>query len=118
MAKNKAEPAVEVQSSVGGSPGNLPDGHFAQMLPAYRCHKVVRAAKITDVSPADEKGAVLLDLGELGFSLTAGKEFVAKHNPKAGGYLVVYQDGYRSYSPAEAFESGYTKIPDAGVIPG
>jgi hypothetical protein len=27
-----------------------------------------------------------------------------------GGYFVVYDDGYTSYSPAAAFESGYSRI--------
>ena len=27
-----------------------------------------------------------------------------------GGYYVVYEDGYKSFSPAGAFESGYTPL--------
>lgn len=37
-------------------------------------------------------------------------EYYKKHLPKAGGYWVLYQDGYESFSPAEAFEGGYTLI--------
>lgn len=33
-----------------------------------------------------------------------------KHKPHPGGYYVVYADGYKSYSPAKAFEDGYTRI--------
>ena len=33
-----------------------------------------------------------------------------RHKPKAGGYYVVYDDGYKSYSPAKAFEEGYVRI--------
>lgn len=36
--------------------------------------------------------------------------FMAKHKPEIGGYFVVYKDGYKSYSPAKAFEEGYTRI--------
>ena len=36
--------------------------------------------------------------------------YVTKHNPKQGGYYVVYADGYKSFSPAEPFEDGYTRI--------
>lgn len=36
------------------------------------------------------------------------EEYVRKHNPVAGGYYVVYEDGYKSWSPADAFEKGYT----------
>lgn len=39
-----------------------------------------------------------------------GLSYVRKHNPKVGGYWVQYEDGYESFSPAEAFESGYTLI--------
>jgi hypothetical protein len=43
-------------------------------------------------------------------ALEVDAEFLAKHNPVPGGYFVVYEDGYRSYSPAAAFEAGYTLI--------
>ncbi len=36
--------------------------------------------------------------------------YVEKHKPVAGGYYVVYGDGYKSFSPAAAFEEGYSKI--------
>ena len=29
----------------------------------------------------------------------------------AGGYYVVYEDGYKSFSPSKAFDEGYTLIP-------
>ncbi|MCX6845050.1 MAG: hypothetical protein NTU84_00535 [Verrucomicrobia bacterium] len=35
-------------------------------------------------------------------------DYVHKHKPEVGGYYVVYADGYKSYSPAKAFEEGYT----------
>lgn len=38
------------------------------------------------------------------------REYVEKHKPIVGGYYVIYEDGYKSFSPAEAFESGYTRI--------
>ena len=37
-------------------------------------------------------------------------EYVRKHNPQIGGYYVVYEDGYKSFSPAKAFEEGYSPI--------
>lgn len=36
--------------------------------------------------------------------------YVMKHSPQPGGYYVVYKDGYKSFSPAEAFEEGYSRI--------
>ncbi len=38
------------------------------------------------------------------------QQYLSKHQPCIGGYYVVYQDGYSSFSPAEAFESGYTRV--------
>ena len=38
------------------------------------------------------------------------EEWLDKHNPEVGGYYVVYEDGYKSFSPAKAFEEGYTLI--------
>ena len=35
--------------------------------------------------------------------------YMQKHQPEVGGYYVVYKDGYKSYSPAKAFEEGYTR---------
>ena len=35
---------------------------------------------------------------------------VSRYMPKPGDYFVVYDDGYESYSPAKAFEEGYTRI--------
>lgn len=91
-------------------------------LPAYKSHKVVRAVKIRHLTIPEEdiqkghveSGALLL-MPELpvqteGFII--GKEFVEKHKPRPGGYFVAYQDGYTSYSPAAAFESGYTPLRD------
>lgn len=36
--------------------------------------------------------------------------FLAKHKPEPGGYFVQYADGYKSFSPAQAFEEGYRRI--------
>ena len=43
-------------------------------------------------------------------SFTVSAEYLAKHKPVIGGYFVVYADGYESFSPAQAFEEGYTRI--------
>lgn len=37
-------------------------------------------------------------------------DYVTKHKPTVGGYFVQYADGYKSFSPAQAFEEGYTLI--------
>lgn len=40
-------------------------------------------------------------------------DYMERHNPEVGGYYVVYEDGFVSYSPAGPFEKGYTEIADA-----
>lgn len=98
----------------------------ATPMPAYRCHKEVWALKIIDVLPAPKPTIAELEriLNDEGTSDVAAilvveshfapiavtHDFVRKHEPKAGGYYVVYKDGYKSFSPADAFESGYTRV--------
>lgn len=84
-------------------------------LPKYRCHKEVWAMKIARIEPylaggTVPDGVMLVPEDKQYSSFVLTDEFVRRHNPQPGGYYVVYEDGYRSYSPAEAFEAGYTRI--------
>ena len=45
-----------------------------------------------------------------GADFTVPGEFIQKHKPVVGGYFVMYEDGYQSFSPAKAFEEGYTRL--------
>jgi hypothetical protein len=85
-------------------------------MPKYKSHKTVWALKISDVKGDGEgenretDGSAIL-VTEPGFApIKVDADYVSKHNPRAGGYYVVYEDGYKSWSPAEAFEAGYTRI--------
>lgn len=88
---------------------------MAQM-PLYRSHKEVRALKIKEVrdnrKPDQESDGSMIIVPEdkVYAPFRVDHDYVRKHQPQAGGYYVVYQDGYKSWSPAEAFESGYTRI--------
>lgn len=77
-------------------------------LPQYQCHKKVWALKIKAV----ERDAItMLHFENDGFApIQVSYDFDVKHNPQPGGYYVQYDDGYKSFSPADAFESGYTLI--------
>ena len=79
-------------------------------IPRYKAHKVVRAAKITALRPNGVEGAPDLVLGEIGGIVTMLPDWHAKHTPHVGGYFVLYEDGYESFSPAKAFEEGYTRF--------
>lgn len=88
----------------------------ATPLPLYRCHKEVWALKIKEVIWAPLPTIEGNDIGgfivpeEHGYApIAVSLDWRQKHNPAAGGYLVFYKDGYRSYSPPMAFEEGYSK---------
>ena len=85
-------------------------------MPKYSCHKVVWALKIKAI----EYGKPDTPLGASGATITPEEQgyapfevdvtYVRKHDPQVGGYYVIYKDGYKSFSPAEAFEDGYTPL--------
>lgn len=90
-------------------------------LPKYKCHKVVSAAKIGGFFPledGDPNGGVRLTFsdGEIP-PLVQSKEWREKHQPVEGGYLVAYADGYVSFSPARAFEEGYSLVTGSEDLP-
>jgi hypothetical protein len=79
-------------------------------MPKYECHKKVWALKIAGIV-GDQHGGVYFQPAEKGYDkVPLTPEYVAKHKPEVGGYYVVYEDGYKSFSPASAFESGYTPL--------
>lgn len=94
-------------------------------MPRYQCHKKVWALKIKEIVFNEPKKQELPNGGsisECGRSATitpeekgyapfnVNEDYIAKHNPKVGGYFVIYDDAYQSFSPADAFESGYSLI--------
>lgn len=99
----------------------MEDNQPVTEMPKYQSHKKVWALKIKgivfDKDLADETGretdgSATITPEENGYGpFKVDQAYVSKHNPKVGGYYVVYDDGYKSWSPAEAFEAGYTLIP-------
>jgi hypothetical protein len=87
----------------------------ATEMPRYKSHKTVWALKIKSVeadgsAPRGASGSCIIIPEEDGYApFRVDEEYCRKHNPRAGGYYVVYADGYKSFSPAQAFEEGYTK---------
>lgn len=80
---------------------------IASLMPQYQSHKKVWALKIKTILPM--AGAFIPEDSRYD-QVTLTPEYIEKHKPKEGGYYVVYEDGYKSFSPAEAFEEGYTLI--------
>jgi len=94
-------------------------------LPQWRCHKVVGAFKIGQITPDPHADGHYLVYAEqaVGPELPVGvpQEFFRARTTDnsrplrfpaeyIGGFLVQYNDGYLSWSPAKAFEEGYTRI--------
>lgn len=90
----------------------MTDSNVVMEMPRYKCHKEVWALKIKAIKPTPEYDGSLIMFPEdkrySAFKVSA--EYAEKHKPEVGGYYVVYKDGYKSYSPADAFEDGYTLI--------
>ena len=85
-------------------------------MPKYQSHKQVWALKIKSISPTEscencESDGTYTIVPEEGYApLKVDGAYYRKHNPVAGGYYVVYKGGYKSFSPADAFEEGYNLI--------
>lgn len=75
-----------------------------EALPQYQCHKKVHALQISYV------GVATLYVHGTFAPIEVGEKWISKYKPEAGGYYVLYDDGYTSFSPKEAFEDGYSLI--------
>lgn len=88
-----------------------------EMLRPFQSHKVVYAAKIVGITTTNEGAVFTLDPSWKNensevFTLPVDAAYLQKHKPTVGGWFVHYGDGYCSWSPAKAFEEGYTPIPE------
>lgn len=86
-------------------------------MPKYKCYKEVWALKIAKIvrdgegENRESDGSATITPEESQYApFKVDHDYMFKHKPEVGGYYVVYKDGYKSFSPAEAFESGYEKI--------
>jgi hypothetical protein len=98
-------------------PFNDSEPQDGREMPRYNCHKQVWALKIAKIVRDGEgenretDGSAFIYPAEAGYApFRVDSEFMRKHGPKEGGYYVVYKDGYKSFSPAQAFEEGYTLV--------
>lgn len=84
--------------------------------PEYRSHKVVRAVKIVSISP---DGLTYADAAaSVPVAFTPDPKLFARGMASLGDWLVAYDDGYISWSPAKAFEEGYSLNQQANLMQG
>jgi hypothetical protein len=74
-------------------------------MPRYKCHKEVSALRIKEVS-----GNTLSFWEPLFAPIEVDPKIFSRYTPVPGDYYVVYDDGYKSISPAKPFQEGYTPI--------
>jgi hypothetical protein len=89
-------------------------------MPKYQSIKQVWALQIKEIvfdhdlaeeENRDTDGSAIITPKEDGYApFKVDYAYCRKHEPKVGGYYVVYEDGYKSFSPADAFEGGYNKL--------
>ncbi len=92
----------------------------AAEMPRYKCHKEVWALKIKNIDRDSDKareeqretdGSSIITPEEERYApFKVDANYMHKHKPEIGGYYVVYSDGYNSFSPAKAFEDGYSPV--------
>jgi hypothetical protein len=86
-------------------------------MPRYQSHKTVWALKIKAIhhqvrsENEETDGTATITPEDDGFApFVVDREYMLKHKPQVGGYYVQYEDGYKSWSPAQPFEQGYTRV--------
>jgi len=90
------------------------DAVLKPILKPFTCHKSVSAAEITSVgnyrtdpSLPDGKRLVRSVTLERTVTIELPDAMFVRYVPVPGDFLVVYEDGYKSFSPRRAFLEGY-----------
>lgn len=86
-------------------------------LACWESHKIVNAGKIKWLDSRMTAGCSIVVTDADGASLTVvphadfwNRVEASERKPQIGDYFVLYTDNYQSWSPAKAFEEGYTRI--------
>ena len=85
---------------------------WAYELPVYQSHKRVRAARIDHVERQGSALHIFIEVDGMLRDVEVSPSLVARGVPGAGDYLVIYSDGYVSWSPKRAFEDRYGRLPE------
>lgn len=79
-------------------------------LADWKCHKIVKAGKITAFGDGFNTPVTVEDVNGAECKVEMPASAFARGRPNLGDYIVIYDDGYKSWSPAKAFEDGYTRV--------
>ena len=83
-------------------------------IPKYICHKTVKGFKIKKIVLSTDNSAALLVPEKASVQrVEVSLEYIKQHAPYAGGYYVLYENNYESFSPPKPFEKGYTSTRQA-----
>lgn len=81
------------------------EAQVQRQMPRYKCHKEVHALKIAAIGKCENDDVWIITPSDIGFApFHVTQHYMDKHDPRAGGYYVVSEDNYKSYSPAKVFE--------------
>ena len=84
-------------------------------LAKWQSHKIVRAGKLMPVQILSDEGegTSILSVEDVNGAMckvVVRDDFFARGTPQTGDYIVIDDDGYKSWSSAKAFEEGSTRI--------
>ena len=83
---------------------------ISNVMGRFKCHKVVSAAKISELLDDSHGLSVTLqhpDVEEMTLPYVIPTDMMARYTPQVGDYVVLYDGDYVAISPKSAFESGY-----------
>ena len=86
---------------------------ISNVMGRFKCHKVVSAAKISEILDDSHGLSVTLqhpDVEEMTLPYVIAPEMMARYTPQVGDYVVLYDGDYVAISPKSAFESGYSPV--------
>lgn len=78
-------------------------------LADWKCHKIVKAGKILAM-PEYGHIVTIEDCNRAECKVDMPADAFARGRPAIGDYIVIYDDKYKSWSPAKAFEDGYSRV--------
>lgn len=80
----------------------------AENMPVYESHKKVRGLKIAEIKPGANGFQALIFEDKRYAPVEVSDQWIQEKHAVAPGYFVLYDDGYTSWSPVQAFEEGNT----------